>query len=551
MKISNIKLLVLLIILSLLVNVVLTGCEKSTINIGEVNIDEENTLLWNLSYDEPATWDPQLLTSTDGSDIARQLFEGLTVSSKNGFELGVAEDYEIKANSKGVDNTVYTFKLRKDAKWSDGKAVTAIDFENSFKRMCNPKTKAGYAHLFTSYIKGAEEYYNGEGNKEDIGIRALDEYTLEIELKMPVPYFLELLSMPCFYPVREDVINKSDWEKSSKTCISNGPYRLLEYIEGSHVLLVKNNHYYGKDDIQISNIKYLIGINYQEINSRYNEGNLDIIRIYPQGNVEKYKQSPDFFETNYLRTYFLVFNTDKKPVNNTNVRKAFSYAIDRKLLTYNQPFLRAAGFVSPALTLSDGKSFIEMVRNIPTSRFGININRAEVEKSKEILKEAGYANINDFPEIDLLCWNYAEYTANICADMLKENLGIKININAVEYNEYLKLTQEGDFTVAIANWGADYNDPMAMLELWTSYSAYNDANWSSKEYDEAIYNSMITVGKERDKFLVEAENILMEEMVIAPLTYEKSYYGINVNKIDGVELTPLGNIILRNAKFKK
>lgn len=279
------KMITLLLVSILIFITLVSGCHIID-TLKEESANVENTLVWHLSSSDVNFWDPHLSNSSNTANIARQIFEGLTVLSEDGYELGVAESFTVYSNAKGVDNTVYTFKLRHDAKWLDGKDVTAEDFEYSFKRVC--EKKSDISKVYQLYIKGADEYINGTGSKDDIGVKALDKYTLEIELNEPTPYFMEILAMPQFLPVREDIIEASGegWETNPKTCISNGPFKLHSYEPDSNILLSKNNSYYDNKNIKLPYIKCLINTQNKDINLMYD--NYEALRqnIIKEKNVD-------------------------------------------------------------------------------------------------------------------------------------------------------------------------------------------------------------------------------------------------------------------------
>ena len=194
-------------------------------------------LVWNIGG-EPKTWDPQLNTAGSGGHVILNLYDGLVRATLDGVKMATAEAVEMSANAEGVENTVYTFTLRDDAVWSDGQKVTAGDYEFAWKRACSPELASPYAFLITDYIKGAYEYFSGTGSREDVCVKALDERTLQVELKQPTAYFLNLVSFFTYMPCREDmVVSGEGWEKDPSKCITNGAFTLEEYKVGSHLLL--------------------------------------------------------------------------------------------------------------------------------------------------------------------------------------------------------------------------------------------------------------------------------------------------------------------------
>lgn len=350
------KWFIFIILLSIFIIILTTGCQnKSKIKDVIDTPNAENTLVWNLSSIDINAWDPHFNSNSVSGDIVHQLFEVLTVLGENGYGLGVAESFEVTPNDEGVENTVYTFKLRKDAMWSDGQNVTAEDFEYSFKRACDPTIGGKSADLFKTYIKGAEKYNSGTGSKDDIKVRAIDKYTLKIELNNPTPYFMEVLAKQQFIPMRKDIVEKNGigWETNPETCISNGPFKLISYNPSSDLLLSKNNYYYDSENVEIPYIKCLINTNNDNIDLMYDKNEIHVTQIYAHGDLK----SEDILKTNYNGSSYIVFNNHSNIFNDVNVRKAFSYSIDRNYICEQVYYgtLPATNLVPPDMKLSNGE----------------------------------------------------------------------------------------------------------------------------------------------------------------------------------------------------
>jgi len=539
------KIVIVFIVLFLLFTALII-CNKTILNETE-GPKTENTLIWNLSSVDVTSWDPHLNNSSVNSDIIHQLFEGLTILGEKGYELGVAECFVVSSNSEGVENTVYTFTLRKDAKWSDGKEVTAEDFEYSFKRACNPDLNNQSIGMLTTYIKGAYEYSVGKGTADDMKVNAIDKYTLEIELINSVPYFLEVLSMPQFIPLRKDIIENAGygWEKSPKTCVSNGPYKVFEYEQGSYLILRKNEEYYNSENVNVMYVKFLINTNSR--NTNINDiRNAHVAQIY----IKKDTESKDILKSDYVGVYYLVFNVNKEPFNDANARMAVSYALDRKFMSEQVYWgtVPATSIVSPNIKLSDGKTFADVSNSgEEVVRFGINANKPNLESAKKLLMEAGYKNISDFPEVELTV-TY-DIAGNALKSMIEQNLGISCRVKMVSNEQYNEIKKSGNFQVLLAGWSSDYNDPMTVLNNFTSNSTENYGKWKSANYDLDVENSMKTKGRERDEYLIQAEKKVMDDMVVAPISFNRNYYKINNEIVNGIKIDTLGRLIIKNASM--
>jgi oligopeptide transport system substrate-binding protein len=528
----------------------------------------DDYLIWNIGM-EPKTWDPQLNTSGPGGLVIINLYDGLVRDTKEGIKMATAESYEVSANAEGVADTVYTFKLRDDAKWSDGQSVTANDFEYAWKRACSPEMASPYAFLITDYIKGAYEYFSGTGSRDDVGVKALDEHTLQVELIQPTAYFLNLVSFFTYMPCREDMASTGEgWEKDPAKCITNGAFYLEEYKIGSHVLLKKNENFWNKDNVKLAGVKGLFITDATTSLQGYEAGEINITSTLPGEEIPRLlAEDPNFASEPALGTTYIEFNMDAEIVNDVNVRKALSLAIDRKLIcdqVLRNGAVPAAAFVAPPFKLSTGESLRAMDEfgNVMTE-YEINPNGAEVEKAREYLAAAGYPNGEGFPTLELLYYESGSNSqiAEAVQQMWKENLGITVNLKVEEYAVFANTRSSGNYTLDITGWSADYNDPVTMLSLFSA-TGMNDSRWRYKEYagvpddttlnpenkpyDDAIIMASKTMGTKRDGYLKEAEDVLMNNMVICPLYYTISTQVVDHSRVSGPGRTPIGMWDFRN-----
>lgn len=270
--------------LLLLVSAVLTGCgSKGTSGDGAgKNIKQEITLN---AMSEPPSLDPALASDTTSGWVIDHLFEGLYTKNQKGEPvLGAASDVKVSEDGK-----TYTFTIRDDAKWSDGDPVTAQDFEYAWKRVLDPKTGSPFA-FYMYYIKGAEEYNKGKGSADQVGIKALDDKTLQIELNAPLSYFDKLLTMWTFYPVKKSLVESNPkWAAEAKGYVSNGAYRLTEWKHNSEVVIEKNQHYWNKDTINMEKVTWKMVNDATTYYQMYKTGELDLIATLPTDAVAQEK----------------------------------------------------------------------------------------------------------------------------------------------------------------------------------------------------------------------------------------------------------------------
>ncbi len=604
------KILAILLVLAMVLAVP-AGCEKKM---------STEYLVWNIAVD-PKTFDPGLNNANDGGHVIQNLFEGLMQETEDGLKPAQAKDYKVSD-----DGLVYTFTLRDDAKWSDGKPVTAQDFVYAWQRVCDPAVASEYSFIMAPYIKGGEELLSsGTKNitdediasykelgvvltdeqfnmlkncveddthknpvaisdddlktirkafKDAMGVKALDEKNFEVTLNFPCSYFLSLTTFYTYMPVREDAVaNGEGWEKNPATCISNGPFVLEEYQIGSHLLLKKNDNYYNAKKVRLAGIRGVMITEATTAHSAYQAGEIQVNDQIPQDEIPKLlAEDPNFTQKAQVGTYYAIFNCDAEPTNDVRVRKALTLAIDRKKICEQVAKggqIPAAGFIPPNLSYSDGTSCRALDKDgNPIPEFGIDPNKALVDEAKKLLADAGYPDGKGFPKLTFI-YNTSEAHQKIAEalqEMWKTNLNIDIELKNEEWAVFQDTRRDGHFTLARGGWLGDYAAPMTMLDLFTSYSGNNDAQWrwneqpavaphdktlnpENKEFDDAIKTAMVTSGKEQDTAYRKAEQVMMDNQVIMPIYYYSFLYVIDSSKVEGVEKTLMGQWIFKNAEI--
>lgn len=527
------------------------GCSKKTVeepNSGDNTQNQpaptvEQKIVYNIGAD-PKTIDPQLNSAVDGSTIIHNAFEGLMREDKDAKIVpAVAKSYDLSK-----DGTVYTFHLREDAKWSDGKNVVAGDFEYAWKRALNPKVAAEYAYQLY-YIKNGQNYYEGKATADEVGVKAIDDATLEVTLEAPVPYFLSLAAFPTYFPVRQDAVeaNPERWTLSPETYISNGPFKMKEWNAKENIVFVKNENYWNAKNVKLETLDIrLIDDEITYLNA-FRSGELDIIEAPPQAEIPGLLAEGTAKIYPYLGTYFYVVNVSEEAKKidsaaaeitaNPKVRKALALAIDRSLIVDKV----AQGGQSPALSYvpagildSEGKEFQK--EYLPA--------KADIEQAKKLLAEAGYPNGEGIPTLTLT-FNTGQGHQNIAQavqDMWKTNLGINVELKNEEWAVFQDTRNNFQYIIARHGWIADYNDPMTFLDMWTTGNGQNNSGYSNTEYDKLIADAKVELdGAKRTELLHKAEDILMEEMPIIPVYYYTNILCINP-KVHGTIKSPLGQM---------
>ena len=523
-----------------------TSTEASSSESSELGftLAADQTLRFNLGAD-PLTLDPQLNSATDGSHIINNSYEGLMREVDGEIVPAMAESYIVSE-----DGLVYTFTLR-DAKWSDGQAVTAGDFEFAWKRGANPATASEYMYIFESAnILNASAIGKGEMSIDELGVKALDDKTLEVTLAAPTDYFLQLCAFTTMMPVRADMVdNDGIWAKDPAKAISNGPFKLSEYKMGDQLVLVKNENYWNAENITLEKIVCYMISDESTAHTKYTSGDLDINEFIPADEMPKLiAEEPTFYVLPKIGTYYYAFNMNNEALQDVRVRKALTLAIDREQIVNDvtkSGQIVAAGFMPEGITDAEGNSFTEKAGD-----YGIPA-KGDVETAKALLAEAGYPEGAGLQEIEIL-YNTSEShkkIAEVLQEMWKQNLGINVKLTNQEWAVFQETTNQNKFeSLARRGWIGDYNDPQTMLEIFETDNGQNIGRYSNEAFDGEMAASRKTSGAERMQHLYKAHDILMEDMPIIPIYYY-SYPIMVQDTVEGWQMNSISKIWLGDAKM--
>ena len=506
---------------------------------------------------EPMTMDPALNSSVDGAVMANHLFEGLMKWEDNGEEIagtdgtsdgadityGQAESYDKEENEDGT--VTYTFHLRDDIKWSDGKDVTAGDFEYAWKRLVDPATAADYSYMIDGVVN-ANEIINGEKDPSELAVKAVDDKTFEVTLTTDLPYFEEICAFPATMPVREDIIEEKgdQWTFDPSTYISNGSYKLTEWTHNSQIVMEKNENYYDYENLGPETITFKLMDDVNAMLSGFKSGELDYIQEAPQAELPSLIASGDMKIVDYLGTYYVCFQTQKAPFDDPKVREAFTLAVDRTYIVdkvTQSGQVEAGAYVPSGISDADGGDFREEGGDYyaPTDAD----YEANCEKARQLLAEAGYPNGEGFPVVEYLYNTNDAHkaVAEALQNMWEQELGVTVTLNNQEWAAFLQTRKNGDFSIARNGWISDYNDPISFLDMWMTGSGNNDAQYANPEYDNLIKQAKTTSdATERMKLLHEAEDILVgQDYVVDPLYFYTQKYML-ADGIEGMYYCPLG-----------
>jgi len=546
----NKKLVVLMSLLLVLV-MVFTGCSSSTNETGDETQNgntEGKKILRTNNSSEPGSLDPALAQGTHESWVLENVFEGLMTFDENG-ELveGMAEKYEISE-----DGLTYKFYIRDGAKWTNGDPVTAYDFEYSWKRALAPETASYYASILYP-IKGAEAYNTGEGSADDVGVKALDDKTLEVTLENPTAYFLELTAFYTYFPVNKNVVESNpDWAKDPSTYVSNGPFKLVEWKHNDQIIIEKNENYYNADKIKLDGIDFDIIEDQNTAWQKYEGGEYDILVDVPTSVVAQLKaqNDPQLNIGFQVGTYYYNVNPKIKPFNNVKVRKALSMALDRTVITEKITQggqIPAYGVVPPGMEDENGKDF----REVQGDLFKYNVEEAK-KLFEEGLKEEGMT-VEDFNKQQfVILYNTSEShkkIAQAAQEMWRNNLGIEIGLENVEFQVKLDREKAGDYQISRAGWIGDFMDPITFLDLWWSKSEFNDVKYNNPEYDKLIETAKKSNDQAaRMKAMKDAEKMLINDMPVIPVYFYTQPYTVKSN-VKGIVKVPVRYPIITYAEI--
>lgn len=473
---------------------------------------------------DPETFDPATMSGAVEGRIAFNIFEGLLMPAKTTEGIkdpkqlvvpGMAESYpEISADGK-----TYTFKIRKNAKWSNGKAVIAKDFVNSWKRVLTPGFEADYAQMLW-VIEGAQAYNTSKAKDKDlealwakVGIIAKDDHTLVVKLNNPTPYFPEYVAFYTYFPTPVDVVKEKGkaWTKP-ENIVSNGAYKLVSYKPQQEIVLEKNPNYWDAANVKIEKVRMRIISDRNAMVNAYKTGELHWSgAAMPVAQITQLLTHPDYKAEPMLGTYYFRVNVSKKdsPLNDPKVRTALSMAIDRDSIveqTLNGLYTTANAVVP---------------ENMPGFKSTTKI-KYNAKKAKKMLAEAGFSKDKPFPAIELL-YNTDEnhkLVAEAVQSMWKRNLGIDVKLVNKEWKTYLQDIDTLKYQVARAGWIGDYNDPMTFLDMWVTGNGNNDTGWSNAEYDKLIKQAQSEADTaKRTKLLQDAEALLIAQGPVIPIYF--------------------------------
>jgi len=498
---------------------IVASCSES---VNPVDSGLENQIYHHGNGSEPQGLDPHIVTGVPEHHILISLCEGLTIpnpnpNDMNGYMAGTAESWSISD-----DGTEYIFNINKNAKWSNGEPVTADDFVWSWKRILTASLGSQYPDMLY-YLEGAYEYHNGLIDDFDqVGVKSIDQHTLQVNLKNPTPFFLGLLSHYSTWPVHKDTVLKfgdiddrnGEWTRPGNF-VCNGPFQLKTWKLNNKIVVEKNPHYYDASMVRLNEIHYYPVSNVMTEDRMFRAGQLHLTSTLPSQKCPIYiEENPNLRIDPYMGTYFYRINTENEVLKDVKVRKALAYSIDRQLLVDK---VTKCGQIPAYSFTPPGTNGYQPTTEIPF----------DPVLAKSLLEEAGFSNENPFPKLEILFNTNEDHRKLALAvqQMWQINLGIEVELVNQDWKVYLNREMIGDFQISRAGWIGDYEDPNTFLDLMRPNRGNNKTGWENMEYDALVKKAnTINNQAERYELLYKAEEILIENMPVIPLyTYVRAY----------------------------
>ncbi len=498
----------------------LLSCTFSCQSKPKVDSKKEATVRINI-VDDPKSLDPRKSRSLGERNLMGMLFEGLTRGGKEGTnELALAQNYVMSE-----DGLSYTFTL-KDAYWSNGDKILAKDFIYAWQTALSPTFLSENAYqLFC--IKNAKEIKEGKIPASDLGVSAIDEKTLQIDLQNPVPYFFEILSFPIFFPVHEKIDN------TPSECISSGPFKLKEWRHNNFIEAIKNEKYFDSKEVKLSSI-FMTMVEQETEMQMFENKELDWagspISSLSLDRIQELKEKNLLCSSPMSGTRFFRMNIEKKPFDNVNIRKAFALAINRQAIVDH-------------IMQGHQKVALQFFPDSINSYFqDADIKTAKILWQKG-LEELGLSQ-DSFPKVTILCASAHQnlLVAQAVQQDWKQTLGIDVAIEPNEIKVYFSRVGNQDYQIALGSWVADYADPESFLEVFKyKKDSTNNTGWESEQYISTLDKARTLKGEKRRGELLHSESLLMQDLPLIPLYHLCNHYLQNPS-LKGVNLSSIGNL---------
>ncbi|MDR2279014.1 MAG: peptide ABC transporter substrate-binding protein [Vagococcus sp.] len=538
-----------LALVSLMSLAVLAACGQSKGKEESTKSESVPQVINITSEAQISTMDPALAADTTSTLAMNQVYEGLyTVGKDDEFVLGVAKEEPVISD----DLTTYTFKLRDDAKWSDGSQVTAEDFVYGWQQIVTPSIGSPNADVMVGVIKNAKEIYEDGADPKTLGVKAIDETTLEVQLERPVPYLKSLLTFAIFYPKKETFITEQgkDFATSSEKLLYNGPFVMEGWEAFADEWTYKPNaEYWDKDTVKLDSASVQVIKTPSTAVNLFESGKVDVVNKLTSEYAKNYKDNTSFLPVEQYVTFFLKLNAErngkKTPLDNKDLRQAIAQSFDKEAFVTNilgdgstptDHLIPKGQTKDPA----SGDDFTEVAGKTNTY---LTYNPEGAKKSLELAKK----DLGDKIELEFLTddTEVAKTSAEFFSNQIETNLpGVKINIVQVPFTVRVERDQKKDYDIELSGWGTDYRDPMTVMRIFVTNNSSGGITYSNPVYDQLINDSREKdagdVDKRFDNFIKAENELINKDTVIAPI-YNRSLAILANQKIKDMYWHPFGS----------
>lgn len=500
--------------------------------------DSKNLNVW--ASMEPTGLNSMLSTYAIEFNILGHIYENLYVLDENDVpQPGAAESVDVSD-----DGTVYTFHLREDGIWSNGDPVTANDFSFAWQTVLTDTTASDYAYMLF-FIQNAEAYLNGKCEWEDVGVKVIDDYTLEVTLTQALPYAEHLFTFGTMAPVNQsfyEEVGADMYATETEYFCTNGAYAVTDWSHDSQIVLQKNPSFHGAADLEVEQISYKIITDPQAALTSYLSGELDITDLNTGELITQAENNgAEIFDVAASSSFYMMVNTENEYLSNVNLRRALALGFDKQALidtVFQNENMPMTSFTAPAVDGYDATSFQEALNAKDGDLYPANgdVTQAQ-EYLNTALEELGITldELNGQLSIDCGDSSSSQAEAAFYQEQWRQNLGLEVTINPMITKQGADNRQNGNYCLSITGWSPDYNDPMTFLDMWVTDGGNNDTRWGSEEYD-ALIDSATNETEDlaaRQEYFYQAEEILADQYIILPSYWRSASYTYNTNKILG------------------
>lgn len=523
------------------------GAKTETSSTGFAGTPEEDSYTIDLRA-EPPELNSMLTTDVVSGDILRMVMSGLYKLDENDKPVpDLAEETTVSD-----DKRTYTMKLRQDAKWTNGEPVTANDFVFAYQAVCNKETASSYAFIIYDNLLNGKEVYEGTKDPSELGVKAIDDYTLEVTFVNPIPYAEHLFSFSTYYPVNQkayEEIGAEHYGDEMDQLVTNGAYTISEWVHNDHITLAANEDFYDPDRVAVKTVRYNMMNDSNARMNAFQAGQIDCINLTGDQTVQA--ESLGIHVENYVNNsnWYIQFNTKKtdKGLDNANIRRALGLALDTQSLCDNilkDGSVPATGLVPTAIAGANDVLYREAAGDIT----GYNAEEAKKALEKG-LQETGL-KAEDL-KLSFLCDDSdgAQRDAQFMQEQWKSVLGLNVEITPQPFKSRLASMDSGDFDMVYAGWSPDYNDAMTFLDLFTTTNGNNYGKYSNTEYDKLIADAMVEADPAaRQDLLVKAETLVTQtDAAVYPIYFSAVSYAVS-DKVQNMTRTGFQEFDFTDAK---